>query len=470
MQKIQRKLKKKLSRKFRPACRKIRVLDLFAGAGGLSLGFDLVRNAAGEKVFEIIRAVEIDPDACQTLRDYFKKEYQRDNVVLQGDLTKKETRKRIIEECEDGIDIIVGGPPCQSFSTIGPRSGYGVNDDSYDKNSRDGLYKEYLHLVEQLKPSFIIFENVKGITSKKDRHDRRYVDVIAADFMKLGYSFENESKKVNDEYLLLNAADYGVPQMRERVFLIGNRLGIKNPYPLKTHFNPSLKIAPFWTTLRDAIGDLPELKAKYTMTDVRGKEKKKIAELNQKIYSGAEAIPFHKERFDKHLKSISEKGKALLRFLRAGANGTLAYHLCRSQKKDDIKLFSGMLQGETAKNLYERKSLRAKQLRKLVKYTTKLKKGEYTFPDKYRKQHWDKPSTTIFSHLEKDGNRFIHPDSRQARTFTVREAARIQTFPDWYEFRGSRGSKFRQIGNAVPPLLARIIAAAIYSKLRTDLI
>ena len=100
-----------------------------------------------------------------------------------------------------------------------------------------------------------------------------------------------------------------------------------------------------------------------------------------------------------------------------------------------------------------------RRLGRLIKYDMS------SFTDKYKKQSWDKPSSTIFAHLEKDGNRFIHPDSRQARTITPREAARIQSFPDWYEFEGPYSKKFRQIGNAVPPLLALRIAESVYSKL-----
>lgn len=447
----------------------IKVLDLFAGAGGLSLGFDLVKDKTGKKVFEIIKAVELDEEACETLRIYFQREYGRQDIVIQGDLTKPKIHKEIIEACKGKVSVIVGGPPCQSFSMLGPRSGYGVKDKKYEKyknDERDKLYKEYLKIVKELKPAFIIFENVKGIISKRGTWGKRYIDIIAADFKKLGYTFKSEDAGVKEDYLLLNAADYGVPQIRERVFLIGNRVGKTNPFPNPTHRKPegkttSKKLAS-WMTLNAAIGDLPELRAKFTLTDIPKRLHEEIKTINSKRFSGFEVIPFDVSRYKQHFNSLNSSERSLLEFVRAGANGTMAYHEARPQQKDDIALFAGMPQGWTAEKLFESKSEKAKKLRKLIKYRMKSASGEYAFGDKYRKQSWNNSSTTLFAHLAKDGNRFIHPDGRQARTFTVREAARIQTFPDWYDFFGSRSSKFRQIGNAVPPLLATKIAESIF--------
>jgi len=446
----------------------IKVLDLFAGAGGLSLGFDLVRDSQGNRVFEIVKAVELDENACETLRNYFRKVYGRTDIVVQGDLTKPKLRQEIIQACKGKVSLIIGGPPCQSFSTLGPRSGYGLKDEKYRNDSRDRLYREYLKLVRAILPSFIIFENVKGIISKKDKKGRRYIDIIASDFKRLGYSFESENQNVKEEHLVLNAADYGVPQIRERVFLIGNKLGIQNPYPKQTHCEPKKakpgnELLP-WTTLHDAIRDLPRLKAKYTLTDIPKRRIKEIKQLNVRRYSGSGEMLLNEKVLAEHLNSLDQPGQQLLRFIRAGANGTILYHEARAQKEDDVRLFAGMREGTTAEHLFESTTEKARKLRRLIKYSMKNDKGEFTFGDKYRKQGWNSPSTTLFAHLAKDGNRFIHPDGKQARTFTVREAARIQTFPDWYEFAGtSRGSKFSQIGNAVPPLLAMRIAEVIHS-------
>lgn len=432
--------------------KKIKVLDLFAGAGGLSLGFDLVKDKNGNRIYEVVLAVDNYKYACETLKKYFLKEYKRDDIVLEADLTNLDTHKKIIEKCRDGVDIIVGGPPCQSFSLIGPRSGNGKkNKKKY--RVMDRLYKEYLSLVKELKPSFIVFENVKGILSKK-KGKESYIDIITSDFRKLGYTFESENEKIKTGYIVLNAADYGAPQIRERVFLLGNRLGIKNPYPKRTHDGNE------HVTLFEAIGDLPRLKAKLTHTGItKIKEKEKINRRNTKTNNGKESCDYHNNLFKLHYDSLDEKGKAFLDFIKPNGIAVLNHHVARSQKRDDVLLFRGMGQGMTAGDIPNSNKENIRRLGRLIKYDMS------SFTDKYKKQSWDKPSSTIFAHLEKDGNRFIHPDSRQARTITPREAARIQSFPDWYEFEGPYSKKFRQIGNAVPPLLALRIAESVYSKL-----
>lgn len=439
--------------------KKLRVLEVFAGAGGLSLGFDLVRSQEGERAFEIVLAVDNFKHACETLRRYFRKEYGADSAVLEADLTKPDTHQRILDACKEGIDLIIGGPPCQSFSLIGPRSGYGVGDEKYEKyRTMDKLYREYLALVRELKPSFIIFENVKGILSKKDEQGIRYIDVIVSDFRKLGYSFESENEEIKTDYLLLNVADYGVPQIRQRVFLIGNNLGIKNPFPKPTH-KPEKHVS-----LAEAIGDLPKLKAKVTTKKMPLHKKVIVEKYNKKIYSGKERVEYHHDLFEEHYRRQDREGKTFLKFIKPNGIQILNHHIARKQQKSDIGLFKGMKQGMTANDVVHSKKKNIRKLRKLIKYDMK------SFTDKYKKQNWSKPCSTIFAHLEKDGNRFIHPDSGQARTLTVREAARIQSFPDYYPseegFAGPYNKIFKQIGNAVPPLLAYHIGLKIYEVLR----
>lgn len=432
--------------------KKFKVLDIFAGAGGLSLGFELVKDDKGRKVFEIILAVDNDKYACQTLRKHFAKESGNEDIVLEADLTNQETHRKIIEKCKNNVDIIIGGPPCQSFSLIGPRSGYGKNGDYSKYKIMDRLYEEYLALVRELKPAFIIFENVRGILSKKDAKNRKHIDIVLADFKKLGYSFESDNEDIKTDYLVLNAADYGIPQTRERVFLIGNNLGIINSYPLPTH-----KKNEEYVTLFEAIGDLPKVKAKITTTGIRGRKDKDNRErYNKKAYSGKDSVEYHNDFFRTHYEKLDKKGKDFLNFIKPNGQNILTYHVARGQKRDDIMLFQGMKQGMTAKHVFESKEKNIIRLQKLIKYDMS------SFPDKYRKQSWNKPCSTVFAHLQKDGNRFIHPDSRQARTITPREAARIQSFPDWYEFEGPLNLKFKQIGNAVPPLMAYNIGKVIY--------
>jgi DNA (cytosine-5)-methyltransferase 1 len=438
----------------------VRILDLFAGAGGLSLGFEMVRDDSGKQAFELYRAVEIDKYCCETLRNRYG-----ETKVIEGDLTKKAVHERVIRECKGRVSVVVGGIPCQSFSTIGPRSGYGRDNEEFKDDERDHLYREFRNIVGEVSPNIFVIENVKGILSKKDSGGRKIIDRIIADFEGMGYNLKNEEGK---KYLILNAADYGVPQRRERVILIGIRKEWKTidvPVIEPTHYDPEREngkesasngLLPY-VTLYDAIGDLPEVKPKITDTGLRGRQLARIKSLNKRIENGQEKISFDRERFDKHLKEINDSGKRYFDFVRSNGYAFIDHHVARSQQLTDIKLFRHMREGETAEEFYARKPELAK---KLIKYKMD------TFTDKYRKQSWNKPCTTVFAHLEKDGNRFIHPG--QARTITPREAARIQSFPDDFIFWGPFSKKYRQIGNAVPPLMAYNIGLKIFEIMRKE--
>jgi len=431
----------------------MKILDLFAGAGGLSLGFELVRDSSGNPVFELHRAVEIDKYACETLRSRHGNE-----KVIEGDLTDPAIHKKVISECKGQISIIVGGIPCQSFSLIGPRSGYGKKMEQFKEDKRDHLYKEFKKIVVELMPNIIVIENVKGILSKKDSKGHKIIDKIISDFERTGYNFENENE---NKYLLLNSADFGVPQQRERVILIGIKSDWKKtsvPTIKPTHCNYDAgkpqsdeKLLPY-VTLYEAIGDLPELKPKITKTGLKKGQITRITRTNKKIFNGLDKTDYDFETLCRHKEKIGKSGTQYFSFVRPNGYKYLDHHIARSQQLSDIKLFKIMNEGETAYDFMMRSPKSAK---KLIKYKMK------SFKDKYRKQEWNKPSTTVFAHLEKDGNRFIHPE--QSRTITPREAARIQSFPDDFVFSGPISKKFKQIGNAVPPLMSYNIAQNIHS-------
>ena len=431
----------------------IKILDLFAGVGGLSLGFEMVKDNFENPVFELFRAVEIDKYACDTLRKRHGEE-----KVIEGDITHYNISKRIVDECKGKVSIIVGGIPCQSFSLIGPRSGFGKKIDKFKKDKRDNLYEHFLGIVGDVKPNIIVIENVKGILSKKDSNDRKIIDKLISDFEKIGYIFENGNR---EKWSLLNAADYGIPQKRERVILIGIKQSWKNscvPKIQPTHFDPSCgnkkellsKGLKPYVSVYEAIGDLPKVTPKVTLTGLTEEQKNKIKKKNKRIKSGKDIVDLDKARYQKHLNKISQSGIEFFNFVRPNGYKYVDHHIARSQQLSDVELFGLMNPGETAKDFMERMPEKAKTL---IKYDM------FTFKDKYRKQGLGEPSTTVFAHLEKDGNRFIHPN--QARTYTPREAARIQSFPDDFIFEGTMSKKFRQIGNAVPPLLSFNIASCI---------
>lgn len=430
----------------------IKVLDLFAGAGGLALGLESVVDKSGRPVFEMYRAVEINKYACNTLCKNFG-----EDKVIEGDLTDRKIHKRVVDDCKGRVDVVAGGIPCQSFSLIGSRSGYGRNDNRFKQDKRDDLYKEFRQIVRQIKPKVVLIENVKGILSKKDSCGKKIIDKLLTDFERLGYCFDNEETEC--KYMVLNAVDFGVPQIRERVIIIGIRndwkkITVSQIRP--THYYPDSEkkavkgLLPY-VSLWEAIGDLPHVHARTTFTGLSGKETKRQKEENKKINYGEEKLPFIKKVLEQHLNKISESGINYFMFVRANGYPYINDHVVRSQQVTDLQLFGAMEEGETAKEFVARKPKLAK---KLIKYKMD------TFKDKYRKQRRSAPCTTIFAHLEKDGNRFIHPV--QKRTITPREAARIQSFPDNFIFKGPFSKKFRQIGNAVPPLMAHHIGIAIY--------
>lgn len=429
----------------------IKILDLFAGAGGLSLGFELVRDDSGYPVFELHKAVEIDKYACETLRKRHGHE-----KVIEGDLTKPEVHEQVIRECKGEVLIVVGGIPCQSFSLLGPRSGYGKQMEQFKQDRRDHLHKEFTKIVSELKPHIVVIENVKGILSKKDPDGNKIIDNIISDLERSGYNFEIDD---GEKYHVLNAADFGVPQKRERVIMIGilrKWKDIKVPVIEPTHYDLNSqkeksynRLLPY-VNLYEAIGDLPKLEPKITKTGVSEKKWKAIEKNNIKIKNGLDRTIFDKSKFEEHISKISESGRQFLYFVRPNGYEYLDHHTARSQQLSDIELFRNMNEGETAGDFINRNP---KLGRKLIKYNMD------TFKDKYRKQNWNQPSTTIFAHLEKDGNRFIHPE--QARTITPREAARMQSFPDDFVFCGPISKKFKQIGNSVPPLMSMNIAKNI---------
>ena len=431
-----------------------KILDLFAGVGGLSLGFEMVRDDSGASLFELHRAVEIDKYACQTLRARYG-----DERVIEGDIQNADVMNKIIEECRGQVSIIVGGIPCQSFSLIGPRSGYGKKMEKFAADERDHLYQHFIELVDKLKPNVIVLENVKGILSKKDINGNLIINKILSNFESLGYNFENE--KDIKKYMLLNSSNYGVPQRRERVIIIGIKKewkDIKVPFIEPTHFNPKDENAENkekkgllpYVTLFEAIGDLPKVQPKITDTGLSRNQLTRIAKKNNNISHGEDKVIIKRREFRNHLERIGVSGKHFFEFIRPNGYAFIHHHSSRPQMLSDVKLFSLMREGDTAKTFFERAP---KTAQKLIKYDMN------SFTDKYRKQKLDEPCTTVFAHLAKDGNRFIHPT--QNRTLTPREAARIQSFPDDFIFCGPICRKYKQIGNAVPPLLSKAIAESI---------
>ncbi|EFM09530.1 DNA-cytosine methyltransferase [Paenibacillus curdlanolyticus YK9] len=372
-----------------------KVLDLFSGCGGLGEGF----LQAG---FDIAASVEIDEKACAT-----QKFNHPETQVLQADLTQLAPRDLSLATGITNFDLIIGGPPCQGFSLIGTRLGTGKGFGEFGEDPRNKLYKEFVRYVRYFQPKMFLMENVPGLFSM---HKGAVRENIEQDF-----SFDDPEGLFVGYHVvsdIVKAVEFGVPQSRERVIFLGVR---KDLNIIPEHPRAVFKEEDFFT-VQDAIGDLPKL-------DIRdGEFSVKNTPRNEAPY----------------LKLLNTNAKRIKRDT-GFEDGYLYNHTTRFQNERDREIFRIL---EPFQNL---KTLDPDLI------PIRLRNG---FDDFYRKLDYKKPSPTIIAHLHKDGLAFIHPDGNQARSISVREAARLQSFPDNFVFIGPQTAMFKQIGNAVPPLLA----------------
>ena len=399
------------------AKKKYTFIDLFAGCGGLSEGFY-------RQGFKALAHVEIDHWACETLRTRMKyyKYKDIDKEVIEHDITSDDIIERL-DKAVNGqeVDIIIGGPPCQAYSTAGRvRDAKGMASDA-----RNYLFESYVNILGHYKPKIFVFENVTGILSAQVDGSLILPKVLSA----LGKDYN----VIGDPDILVhNTAEYGVPQLRKRVIIIGVRKDIKKDVidiykdVKKTHWLPESNVEDRlkkerFVDVAQALGDLPPVEPGC---DASTKE-------------------FNYPCNNDFLRRVGKPGI-----------NPLMDHVARKHNDLDRERFRMMIAnhwsfGELRKKMpqYEHEHARV-------------------FDNSYVVQWWNLPSKTILAHIHKDGFQFIHPDGAQARSFTVREAARIQSFPDDFEFKGSRGEKYKQIGNAVPPLFAEALAISIKKNLK----
>lgn len=378
---------------------KYNVLDLFCGCGGLSCGF----IQAG---FNVILGVDNDEAALKT----FKNNHSGSKVanINLADDTVCEQIENLIPDTK--VDIIIGGPPCQAYSIAGRiRDKHGMKNDY-----RNYLFQSYLEIVDQYKPKLFVFENVLGMLSAAPDGEL-IINKIREGFASIGYELIEDIKN----NAVFDVSEFGIPQNRTRVILIGINRNYFKEYDvqniLKDFYSNIIKKYKVSRvkTVKDAISDLPKFKPLAEPVKISGKK-----------YS--------------HFPTMTD----------------FYNHTPRFHSQRDIEIFE-----ELAKDIYYgyNKYSSIQSLKDL--YTQKT--GKTSSVHKYNVLEWDKPSNTIVAHLYKDGLRHIHPDYKQARSITVREAARLQTFDDDFEFLGSQGDQYKMIGNAVPPLFAKVLAQSI---------
>lgn len=400
---------------------KLNTIELFAGCGGLVDGFEKTGK------YKTLSCVEWNDKPYEVLKKRLKTKYEyvnTDKIVLRFDIQRTDELingwkddlkygtnlglKKIIGN--NKVDLIVGGPPCQAYSMAGR-----VQDENgmhYDY--RNYLFESYIKVVKVFNPKVIVFENVEGILSAKPG-GINIIEKITKEFLNAGYVITNNIRG----NALLDLSEFGISQRRKRVILIGlNKevFGNNCDEILNDFYNKRLdkfKSSQI-STVKDAIGDLPQIIP-------RDREEK----IGKKKYSHFPEFTEYKDHYPR-------------------------YH-----NRRDIEIFKELaLDIESGKNKYNS----TEALKKL--YTKKT--GKESNIHKYNVLRWDEPSNTIPAHLKKDGLRHIHPDSQQARTITVREAARLQSFDDDFEFSGSMSSDYEMIGNAVPPEFSRRLAECLY--------
>ncbi len=368
----------------------LKMVDLFCGAGGLSLGFT-------QEGFITCLANDILEECVDTYA-HNHPETPRSLIIL-GDI-KEKVVDHIDELLGDTrVDIIVGGPPCQGFSM--------ANRQRLIDDPRNILYKYFVQVVEKVKPPFLVMENVKGMLSVKDQ--------VIEDFESVGYSVSAH---------VLNAKDYGVPQNRERLIYIGNRIDVDNEEIFRNIKELSKSIPD--TCLGDALFGLRPLKASRikNATDVDNEE------------SG--------RRIDHNY--IQEQNEYVAYINQGRHYPAVLNHKARYNNDRDIEIFSRLEPGDKSTD---------PKIADIMPYSRR----NDIFKDKYYKLEPDKVCKTITAHMKFDCNMYIHP--YEARGLTPREAARVQSYPDDYFFRGAYTKTYLQIGNSVPPLLGRAIASII---------
>jgi DNA (cytosine-5)-methyltransferase 1 len=412
----------------------ITYIDLFAGAGGLSEGFIRAN-------FNPIAHIDIDKNACLTLKtriayhyflksgdlgpyvSYLKGEIDRAklyrlipkkllNKVINKPLSDetnnfiyKEINKLLKDNNEESVDVVIGGPPCQAYSVIGrSRDPLRMKDDH-----RNYLYKYYLDFLNRFKPKLFVFENVRGLLSAGK--EQEYIKAIQLGFKNIGYE---------SDFRILNAAHFGVVQNRERVILIGWQNSLKFKYP-------EFEDIKCKTVIKEIFSDLPDLP------------------------------PGKKEKIINYSKNISKNHYLYINQIRNGIP-FVTQHQTRPHNNQDLEIY------KIAIELWVHKGIRLKYNQ--LPERLRSHKNSKDFLDRFRVVDPEGVCHTIVAHLSKDGHYYIYPSIENPRSISIREAARIQSFPDDYFFEGGQGAAFKQIGNAVPPIMAEKIAKAIFNMIK----
>lgn len=513
----------------------IKIIDLFAGPGGLGEGFSSLK-IKDHYPFQISLSVEKEQSAWKTLRlrsfirqfihqnkkipheyyqylageitsetlftTYQKEKNNADTEALQLELGKEADNKIIYQRIEEKLNgdtnwILIGGPPCQAFSLVGRSRNTGKKDYIPEQDQRHYLYREYLKIIEKFSPSIFVMENVKGILSSKINGELIF-DKIMTDLKnprkvlekKIKYTYKiyslvvpsqelnNIEHKQNPHDFIIKSELYGIPQARHRVILLGIRSDISRiPNQLKQQQR---------VTIEQVIGDLPKLRSGLSKNKTRDSssgwstvihdelnyicyqseyKKKKIVNKLHRFLSiiANNQLEKGKQHIQKAPRLYKGMPENLVDWFSKEWHGGICNHEARGHMDSDLAryLFCAVYADMNASSDNIRQSPKLKDFPEVLLPNHK-NANSGKFVDRFKVQEKGLPAMTITCHISKDGHYYIHYDPTQCRSLTVREAARIQTFPDNYFFEGNRTEQYVQVGNAVPPLLANQVAKIVY--------
>lgn len=495
--------------------KRVKVIDLFAGPGGLGEGFT---SLAGQVQFDIALSIEKDKFAHQTLsmraryRELLRREqlepyyellngkkelasFLEDPAVQRIEATindeallwemnpdnRKQTTERIRKSL-GGSDywVLIGGPPCQAYSLVGRARNRNVAD--FQDDARHFLYQEYLNVLTELHPPVFVMENVKGLLSSQNRGDGGMFQKIIHDLENVpghGYRIHPVSepraeKAMSPSDYIVRSEDYGIPQARHRVILLGIRKDLPVDFSKLQLVKSDNQVSAY-----EVIKDLPSIRSRLSRGDSYGKwctavraalssakaafrnnpDMRELAEM-----SAAEALNLD-DYGNEHvaMPEFINHGDtaAILTELRDPRLELITGHRTRSHMSKDLERYFFSAVYTAIKGTSPKMRDFPHNLMPNHRNVDLDKPESIPFQDRFKVVRRDNPAHTVVAHMSKDGHAFIHWDSSQIRSLTIREAARLQTFPDNYLFMGPQTARYAQVGNAVPPLLARQIAQVV---------
>jgi DNA (cytosine-5)-methyltransferase 1 len=488
----------------------IPLIDLFAGPGGLNEGFSRLRSARGGAVFRTVLSVECEEWAHRTLElralyrhladagetgdylRYLRNEITREKLfeeagaaakcasaeAMLATLGESESGDREIEERiatalgdRRGDFVLIGGPPCQAYSLVGRARR--TNDEKFEDDHKHYLYRQYLRIVRKFRPAAFVMENVPGLLSAKNRGQQMF-ELICSDLRAAGYDLhpinpvESGGPSADDpRRFVVRAEEFGVPQSRARVFVLGLRRDL--------HLRPAslVRAAGDPVTVAEALGDLPRIRSRLSKDfdcavnwrkAIHGLKDHSMADLEdgfrRELLRRLEIVPLSYPLGQRFVERDNGGPARLAEWYLHGDCGMVINHNSRGHMGADLMRY--FFWSEYAAHYGRSPSLH--DVPKFLRPNHGNVTGDLVdlpFADRFRVQLGTRPSTTIVSHISKDGHYYIHYEPKQCRSLSVREAARLQTFPDNYFFEGAATDQYRQVGNAVPPYLAMQIAGVV---------